>query len=1011
MIDSRKCLYRIADVLLPAFVSVYYIDIATDEYICYFVSPDSHTLEVKKSGSDFFRFMREYTSEHVYASDLHIFQEDLQKENLLNKLEIGGEMAVAYRGNICGKPVYHELRINHDCREGVEFLVMGVKNIDRLVHEKKKADRTETERDIYNQIVESLTAKYDVIYYVDPESGKYSEFRENAETQSLDIQVKESDFFEDTVRNIEEVIFPQDRFRINNIVEKNNLMSLIAGKKSYSVDYRLIVDGKIQNTRMTISRVSDCNHIVIGVINIDEEVAKEKALVNAINSANERATKDELTGANNKNAYGRLEDELQEKIDNGLEPEICLIVSDLNNLKYVNDSLGHKAGDEYIRSLCLLLSDTFPNSYIYRIGGDEFVVYLRKSDYRRRLALFDKIKKQICENKATGDGPVAAVGMAVFDPSKDEKVTDVFDRADNMMYLNKRELKGEDDQTVNSESDSQREIDALHKAMLDSLFDAFSVVAEGSYVYVCDMKYDYSRWSKTAVDTFELPSEYMYNAGALWEEKIHPDDRASYAEGIKAVFTGGMEAHDMQYRARRPEGKYDVCTCRGLVIRNRQGLPAYFAGVIRNHGMQGNMDSLTGLRNQNGFFDDLRRNMSQGTDTRLFMIGIRRFSDINEIYGYDYGNSVLQRLGRIFFERLGNSGGIYRLDGTRYVIMTNTLSVQEMRVRYEEMRNFCRRGIEVEGRSVALELNAGAISIDHFSIDEKTVYSCLQFAYNESKYHRQGDMIEFHNSLNEDDRVRMEKIHSIRSSISHSCKGFFLLYQPVVEAQTERIRGMEALLRWRGDDGRIVPPDVFIPILENDPLFPELGKWILREALIATKPILKLRPDFVVNVNLSYSQLERADFLDTVFSLIREIGVPNENICMEVTERCRLLDIELLKNVVVNLRGRGIKVALDDFGTGFASVGLLKDITFDIIKIDRSFVLHVDRDRKEQALVENFSNLAESFGTKICVEGIENTAMREVLMNYNVQSFQGYYYSKPVEIDVVMEKLKAEEEA
>ena len=1011
MIDSRKCLYRIADVLLPNFVSVYYIDIATDEYICYFVSPDSHTLEIKKSGNDFFKFMMEYASEHVYASDLHIFQENLKKENLLNKLEIGGEMAVAYRENICGKPVYHELRINHDCREDVEFLVMGIKNVDRLVLEKKQADRTENERDIYSQIVESLTAKYDVIYYVDPESGKYSEFRENAETQSLDIQVKESNFFEDTVRNIEEVIFPQDRFRINNIVEKNNLMALIAGKKSYSVDYRLIVNGKIQNTRMTIAQVSDRNHIVIGVINIDEEVARERARVNAINSANERATRDELTGANNKNAYGRLEEELQEKIDNGLEPEICLVVCDLNNLKLVNDSMGHKAGDEYIKSLCQLLSDTFPHSYVYRIGGDEFVVYLRKSDCRRRLALFDKIKKQICENKATGDGPVAAVGMAVFDPSKDEKVTDVFDRADNMMYLNKRELKGEDDQTVNSESDSQSEIDALRKAMLDSLFDAFSVVAEGSYVFICDMKYDYSRWSKTAVDTFELPSEYMYHAGAIWEEKIHPDDRALYAEGIKAIFTGGMEAHDMQYRARRPEGKYDVCTCRGLVMRNRQGIPTYFAGVIRNHGMQGNMDSLTGLRNQNGFFDDLRRNMTQGTDTRLFMIGIRRFSDINEIYGYDYGNSVLQRLGRIFFERLGNSGCIYRLDGTRYVIMTNTRSVQEMRVRYEEMRNFCRRGIEVEGRSVALELNAGAISIDHFSIDEKTIYSCLQFAYNESKYHRQGDMIEFHNSLNEDDRVRIEKIHSIRSSISHSCRGFFLLYQPVVEAQTERISGMEALLRWRGDDGRIVPPDVFIPILENDPLFPELGKWILREALIAAKPILKLRPDFVVNVNLSYSQLERADFLDTVFSLIREIGVPNENICMEVTERCRLLDIELLKNVVVNLRGRGIKVALDDFGTGFASVGLLKDITFDIIKIDRSFVLHVDRDRKEQALVENFANLAESFGAKICVEGIENTAMREVLMNYNVQSFQGYYYSKPVEIDIVMEKLKAEDEA
>ena len=1008
MIDSRQCLRRIAEVLLPDFISVYYVDIETDEYVCFFVSPDSKSLEVKKSGDDFFCFMSEYSEAHACAEDLHIFKEDLQKEKLLSELEVGKGLAVVYRINVDGKLVYHQLRINRDSHDGEEFFVLGVQNVEERIRERKLADRTETERDIYNQIVESLAAKYDVIYYVDPDSGKYSEFRDDPETGSLDIKEKSGDFFEDSIADIEMLIFPQDRFRMRNIVEKNNLLSLIAGKKSYSVDYRLVVEGKIQNTRMTIAQVSDRNHIVIGVINIDEEVARERARVNAINSANERATRDELTGANNKNAYGRLEEELQEKIDNGLEPEICLVVCDLNNLKLVNDSMGHKAGDEYIKSLCQLLSDTFPHSYVYRIGGDEFVVYLRKSDCRRRIALFDKIKKQICENKATGDGPVAAVGMAVFDPSKDEKVTDVFDRADNMMYLNKRELKGEDDQTVNSESDSQSEIDALHKAMLDSLFDAFSVVAEGSYVFICDMKYDYSRWSKTAVDTFELPSEYMYNAGAIWEEKIHPDDRAAYAEGINAVFTGSSEAHDMQYRARRPSGKYDVCTCRGLVMRNQQGIPTYFAGVIRNHGMQGNMDSLTGLRNQNGFFDDLRRNMSQGIDTRLFMIGIRRFSDINEIYGYDFGNSVLQKLGRIFFERLGNRGSLYRLDGTRFVVMTNVISVSEMRVRYEEMRSFCRRGFEVEGRSVVLELNAGAISIDHFSIDEKTIYSCLQYAYNESKYQRQGDLIEFQNAMNEEDRVRIEKIHSIRASISRGCKGFYLLYQPVVDADNEYIKGMEALLRWKDEDGKVVPPDLFIPILENDPLFPELGKWILKEALLAAKPILEYRPDFTVNVNLSYSQIERADFLDTVFSVVREIGVPNENICLEITERCRLLDMELLKNVVVNLRGKGIKVALDDFGTGFASVGLLKDITFDIIKIDRSFVLHVDRDRKEQALVDSFSSLAESFGTKICVEGIENAAMREVLINYNVQSFQGYYYSRPVEIDEIIDKIKAE---
>ena len=164
MTDSRQCLRRIAEVLLPDFVSVYYIDIATNEYVCFFVSPDSHSLEVKKSGDDFFGFMSEYTEEHAYAPDLHIFRETMQKENLLNKLEIGEELFVVYRLDIDGMPVYHQLRVSRSSREGDEFFVIGVKNVDELVHEQKRADRIENERDIYNQIVESLAAKYEVIY-------------------------------------------------------------------------------------------------------------------------------------------------------------------------------------------------------------------------------------------------------------------------------------------------------------------------------------------------------------------------------------------------------------------------------------------------------------------------------------------------------------------------------------------------------------------------------------------------------------------------------------------------------------------------------------------------------------------------------------------------------------------------------------------------------------------------------------------------------------------------------
>jgi EAL domain-containing protein (putative c-di-GMP-specific phosphodiesterase class I) len=233
----------------------------------------------------------------------------------------------------------------------------------------------------------------------------------------------------------------------------------------------------------------------------------------------------------------------------------------------------------------------------------------------------------------------------------------------------------------------------------------------------------------------------------------------------------------------------------------------------------------------------------------------------------------------------------------------------------------------------------------------------------------------------------------------HGYKGFYLLYQPVVDAQTEQLIGAEALLRWKSDDYGVVPPDQFIPLIEADPLFPELGEWIIREAAYAAKKILKKNPGFVMNINLSYTQLEKPDFVDMVFRILEEMEYPPEHLCFEVTERCRLLDIDLLKNVIANLKSRGILVALDDFGTGFSSVSIVKELPFDIIKIDRGFVMRVEEDEVERELIKYFAGLASLFGAKVCVEGVETAGMRDILQKYHVESFQGYYYAKPLELE------------
>ena len=176
----------------------------------------------------------------------------------------------------------------------------------------------------------------------------------------------------------------------------------------------------------------------------------------------------------------------------------------------------------------------------------------------------------------------------------------------------------------------------------------------------------------------------------------------------------------------------------------------------------------------------------------------------------------------------------------------------------------------------------------------------------------------------------------------------------------------------------------------------------IRQSIFTAKQFLEENPGFIINVNLSYTQLTKPDFVDMVLRVLEDLEYPPEHICFEVTERCRLLDLNLLKNVVVNLESRGILVALDDFGTGFSSVGILKEIPINIIKIDRSFVRMIEENDIDRQIIRTIADLASIFSAKVCVEGIETAGMRDILKCYQVQSFQGYYYARPLLLDQIL---------
>ncbi len=541
---------------------------------------------------------------------------------------------------------------------------------------------------------------------------------------------------------------------------------------------------------------------------------------------------------------------------------------------------------------------------------------------------------------------------------------------------------------------------------LDNLFNALSISSEGSYVYVVDVKNNISRWSDTAVNYYGLPDRYIVDTDKIWLERIHPDYVEAYVQSINDVFAGVIAEHNIQYKVKDASGAYSICTCKGSIIWDENNQPEYFCGVIRNHNDLNCIDQVTGLRNLYGFLEDVKGVSFSGHPQLIIMVGLSAFSNINDLYGYSFGNRALQILSRKIIEMYPQDSIIYKMDGTRFAIISENLTIEEAEKIYVELNTYLRTEFFVDGQRVVLSLNGGAILSEEFDISSQAYYSCLRYAYYQSKHKKCGSFVVFDNIVNADNRDFIRRINVIRNSIAEGCKGFYLCYQPIVNSKNEKINGVEALIRWKNEELGIISPADFIPVLEQDALFPELGKWILRQAMTDGKKFLEKNPDMTVSVNLSYTQLEKNGFVNDLYEIIQQTGFPSSNLCLEITERCRTLDMGLLRNMFANFRQNGIKIAVDDFGTGFASLDFLRAVPVDVVKIDREYVKNIKTDNTDKSSVQFISDLAGAFSADVCAEGIENDEIRLCVKEYNkIGSLQGYFYSKPVTADEILEKL------
>ncbi len=542
-------------------------------------------------------------------------------------------------------------------------------------------------------------------------------------------------------------------------------------------------------------------------------------------------------------------------------------------------------------------------------------------------------------------------------------------------------------------------MDRLDDSLINGLFDTLAMASPESYIFINDLEHDYSRWSKNAVEYFGMPGEYMHNAGEIWERHVHPDDITQYLAIHHAVFSGLRDEYSFDYRARAADGNYVMVTCSAKVIKNNEDKPIIFAGFIRNHGVQDNYDTVTNLMNQYSFYNELKRCRLSKRVVNVLMAGITKFSQFNEIYGYTFGNYSLKKFGEMLSEEVGKRGKCYRMDGTKFAVISEFIDIDELSKIYKVIQARAMKEIVMDGNRIGLSLCGSAMIVDDFRVTAHTAYSCLRYAYYESKYSKQGDLVVYDNKLNAFNRSSLELMNEIRECVNNDFKGFYLVYQPLISTDDEKCVGMEALLRWKDSKGEMVAPNYFIPVLERDPVFYKLGNWILERALRDALEFAKNDPEFIINVNIAYTQIEKSEFLSAVMRILETVGFPAENLCIELTERCRQLDQDLLQNTVVYLQAQGIQIAMDDFGTGFSSIDILRTVKVDEIKLDYSFVHDVVTNEVNRSIVNSLSKLASDIGAIVCMEGVEDEETKEFLKQFPADRFQGYLYAKPMEID------------
>lgn len=417
-------------------------------------------------------------------------------------------------------------------------------------------------------------------------------------------------------------------------------------------------------------------------------------------------------------------------------------------------------------------------------------------------------------------------------------------------------------------------------------------------------------------------------------------------------------------------------------------------------------DMLTGLYNRNYFVrllgEYLRRAEEENETVAVMFLDFDDFRRINDGMGIISGDDLVQMFGQFLSDLMGDNIIISHFNSDIFCIgIYSPCGARSVETIYRTIRERLKKPFKLSsGQEIFLTISVGVAEYPEAATKTLELINCAEIVMFKAKSMGKDKVLYYDGTILDDFLKNVKIENKLKDAVFQ--QNFIMYYQPQFHTTSKELRGVEALIRWRDDNGKMISPAVFIPIAEKNGAIVPIGTWVIEESLRAYAGWKrKYHYPMIMSLNVSAIQYRQPDFIDRVLKLMEKYEIEPSEIELEITESVLIDDFTEVTEKLVTLRDIGIKISLDDFGTGYSSLSYLKGLPIDTLKIDKSFIDTVITDENTRIITESIIYMVKKLGFETIAEGVETEEQYRYLNEIDCDNIQGYFMGRPMPSDKI----------